>query len=64
MPIGAIAVISALKVLPNVKSGDAGRLDAVGLGLMALGLPLLTYGLAEIGEHRQIHVDEGDRADA
>jgi EmrB/QacA subfamily drug resistance transporter len=48
VPIGAVAVISAIKVLPNVKSGDAGRLDAVGLGMMALGLPLLIYGLAEI----------------
>ncbi len=48
VPIGVIAVISAIKVLPNVKAGDAGRLDAVGLGMMALGLPLLTYGLAEI----------------
>jgi EmrB/QacA subfamily drug resistance transporter len=48
VPIGVIAVISAIKVLPNVKSSDAGRLDAVGLALMAVGLPLLTYGLAEI----------------
>ncbi len=48
VPIGVIAVVSALRVLPNVKSGDAGPLDAVGLGLIAIGLPLLTYGLAEI----------------
>jgi EmrB/QacA subfamily drug resistance transporter len=49
VPIGAIAVIAALRVLPSVKPGPAGSLDVRGLLLMATGLPLLTYGLAEIG---------------
>jgi EmrB/QacA subfamily drug resistance transporter len=48
VPIGVIAVVAALRVLPTVKPGLAERLDFVGLVLMALGLPLLTYGLAEI----------------
>ena len=48
VPIGVIAVVAALRVLPSVKPGVAERLDFVGLVLMALGLPLLTYGLAEI----------------
>ena len=30
---------------------------------MATGLPLLTYGLAEIGSHRQLHLGEGRRPD-
>jgi EmrB/QacA subfamily drug resistance transporter len=52
LPIGIIAVIAALRTLPSVQRGaDAvkKRLDARGLALMATGLPLLTYGLAEIG---------------
>ncbi len=49
VPIGAIAVASAIRFLPRPTIGDAGRLDILGLVLMATGLPLLTYGLAEIG---------------
>jgi EmrB/QacA subfamily drug resistance transporter len=49
VPIGAIAVIAALRVLPNVERGKTDRLDFAGLGLMASGLVLVTYGLAEIG---------------
>src|SRR5438270_1274959 len=49
VPIGAMAVIAALRVLPTVKPGPTDRLDVKGLALMATGLPLLTYGLAEIG---------------
>jgi EmrB/QacA subfamily drug resistance transporter len=49
VPIGVIAVIAALRVLPWLKREKAGRLDYVGLALMSTGLPLLTYGLAEIG---------------
>jgi EmrB/QacA subfamily drug resistance transporter len=49
VPIGVIAVIAALRVLPTVRPVPTGRLDLRGLVLMATGLPLLTYGLAEIG---------------
>jgi len=49
VPIGVIAVIAALRILPSVKPQPAGALDYRGLALMATGLPLLTYGLAEIG---------------
>jgi EmrB/QacA subfamily drug resistance transporter len=49
VPIGVVAVIAALRVLPTVKPGPADRLDVRGLLLMATGLPLLTYGLAEVG---------------
>jgi len=50
VPIGIVAVILALRILPD--SGLAKnppRLDLRGLLLMATGLPLLTYGLAEVG---------------
>jgi EmrB/QacA subfamily drug resistance transporter len=50
VPIGAIAVVAALRVLPGHKGTQADRLDVLGLVLMATGLPLLTYGVAEIGQ--------------
>ncbi|MFL5823572.1 MAG: DHA2 family efflux MFS transporter permease subunit [Solirubrobacteraceae bacterium] len=49
VPIGVAAVIAGWKILPRVKMGDPRPLDYRGLILMALGLPLLTYGLAEVG---------------
>ena len=49
LPVGVIAVIAAVRILPRVAPGPADRLDVRGLLLMATGLPLLTYGLAEIG---------------
>jgi EmrB/QacA subfamily drug resistance transporter len=49
LPIGVIAVIAAWRVLPTLERGPAGKLDFRGLALMATGLPLFTYGLAEIG---------------
>jgi EmrB/QacA subfamily drug resistance transporter len=49
VPIGFAAVIAALRILPNIKPGEAGRLDVRGLLLMSGGVALLTYGLAEIG---------------
>jgi EmrB/QacA subfamily drug resistance transporter len=49
LPIGLIALTAAVRILPRVEPGPASRLDFGGLALMATGLPLLTYGLAEIG---------------
>ncbi|HLJ02402.1 MAG TPA: DHA2 family efflux MFS transporter permease subunit [Solirubrobacteraceae bacterium] len=49
LPIGVIALAAAMRFLPAPKPGQAGRLDVRGLALVATGLPLLTYGLAEIG---------------
>ena len=49
VPIGVIAVGTALRYLPWLKPEQTDRLDVRGLLLMATGLPLLTYGLAEIG---------------
>jgi EmrB/QacA subfamily drug resistance transporter len=49
VPIGVIAVIAALRTLPKVDRAPVERLDVRGLALMATGLPLLTYGLAEVG---------------
>jgi EmrB/QacA subfamily drug resistance transporter len=49
VPIGVIAVATALRYLPTIKPEQTDKLDVRGLILMATGLPLLTYGLAEIG---------------
>jgi EmrB/QacA subfamily drug resistance transporter len=49
VPIGVVAVIAALRVLPHGKSGSPRPLDIRGLAYVALGLPLFTYGLAEVG---------------
>jgi EmrB/QacA subfamily drug resistance transporter len=49
LPVGALAFAAGLKILPRGERQEAGRLDVRGLALMISGLPLLTYGLAEIG---------------
>src|SRR5437763_5344832 len=49
VPIGAIAIVAAVRALPRVERRPAGALDVRGLALRSTGLPLLTYGLAEVG---------------
>jgi EmrB/QacA subfamily drug resistance transporter len=49
VPIGIIAVIAAMRILPRVARQKTEALDYKGLALMATGLPLITYGLAEVG---------------
>jgi EmrB/QacA subfamily drug resistance transporter len=49
LPIGLVAVVCAVRVLPTVARQRTENLDFLGLALMATGLPLVTYGLAEIG---------------
>jgi EmrB/QacA subfamily drug resistance transporter len=49
LPIGVIAFLASLRTLPRVERAPTDRLDVRGLVLMAGGLPLFTYGLAEIG---------------
>ncbi|MGH2927992.1 MAG: DHA2 family efflux MFS transporter permease subunit, partial [Solirubrobacteraceae bacterium] len=49
VPIGVIAVIAAARILPMVGRQQTEPLDWRGLAMLAIGLPLVTYGLAEIG---------------
>jgi EmrB/QacA subfamily drug resistance transporter len=49
LPIGVLAFVAALRVLPHGEREPADKLDVLGLALLATGVPLLTYGLAEIG---------------
>ncbi|MGD0197580.1 MAG: DHA2 family efflux MFS transporter permease subunit [Solirubrobacteraceae bacterium] len=51
VPIGIIATYLAVRLIPAAERdrSHAQPLDLIGLALLATGLPLLTYGLAEIG---------------
>ncbi|HWI21176.1 MAG TPA: DHA2 family efflux MFS transporter permease subunit [Baekduia sp.] len=49
VPIGVIALTTALRLLPHDGPEDAGSLDFIGLGLVASGLVGVTYGLAKSG---------------
>jgi EmrB/QacA subfamily drug resistance transporter len=49
LPIGVLAVILGRRLLPADEPEHAGRLDALGLVLVAAGLVGVTYGLAETG---------------
>jgi MFS family permease len=51
VPVGIVAVAMGMRLLPSVEEGVfRTKLDRVGLGLLALGVPLFVYGLAEIGQ--------------
>jgi EmrB/QacA subfamily drug resistance transporter len=49
VPVGALALTLALRLLPHDRAGtdEAGRLDLIGLLLAATGVVGLTYGLSE-----------------
>jgi EmrB/QacA subfamily drug resistance transporter len=51
LPVGVIAFALAWRMLPQTDSGEAGRLDIVGLGLLSSGTTALVYGLSELGTH-------------
>jgi EmrB/QacA subfamily drug resistance transporter len=49
VPVGVAAVLAALRVLPSAEAGAPRPLDFRGFALLVTGVPLLTYGLAEVG---------------
>src|SRR5471032_952884 len=49
LPIGVLAFLLAWRTLPRAEREATDPLDLRGLALLVTGLPLLTYGLAEIG---------------
>ncbi len=51
LPVGVIAFALAWRILPQTDSGEAGRLDVFGLGLLSTGTTALVYGLSELGTH-------------
>src|SRR5271168_4933986 len=54
VPIGAIALVLAWRMLPKTDSGEAGRLDVVGLGLLSGGSTAVVYGLSELATHPSV----------
>src|SRR5277367_5449043 len=48
VPIGIVAGILGWRLLPESDLGEAGKLDWLGLGLLATSMPLIVYGLSEI----------------
>jgi len=54
VPLGILAVILGWRVIPRGDGGQAGSLDVRGLLLTALGLPLLVYGVTEVGQKGSI----------
>jgi EmrB/QacA subfamily drug resistance transporter len=54
LPIGVIAFILGWRVLPQTDSGEAGRLDVVGLGLLSSGATATVYGLSQLGSNSNL----------
>jgi EmrB/QacA subfamily drug resistance transporter len=54
LPIGAIAFALAWRMLPKTDSGEAGRLDVVGLALLSTASTSLVYGLSQLGTHSNL----------
>ena len=51
VPLGLLGLALGIRLLPDTRPEEAGPLDLRGLVLLAGGLPLLLYGLAEAGGH-------------
>ncbi len=54
LPVGILAVVLAAKLLKPDQRGQAWKFDPLGVALMAIGIPAITYGLAETGSHGTI----------
>lgn len=54
LPIGAVGVVLGLKFVPVGEQNKAGRLDVVGLVLVALGICAVTYGITQAAELRTL----------
>jgi EmrB/QacA subfamily drug resistance transporter len=49
VPIGIIAFVLGWRMLPHTDSGEAGRLDVLGLAILPAGFAALIYGISELG---------------
>ncbi len=54
LPIGVIAFILGWRMLPRTDSGNAGRLDVTGLGLLSSGAVAVVYGLSQLGTNSSL----------
>jgi EmrB/QacA subfamily drug resistance transporter len=53
LPVGLLAIVLAVRLLPAASTRSAQRLDVPGVVLLSGGLALFLYGLAESGQHAQ-----------
>jgi EmrB/QacA subfamily drug resistance transporter len=49
IPVGVVAFTLGWKMIPKTESGEAGRLDVLGLALLSGGSVGIVYGLSELG---------------
>ncbi|HEX5307676.1 MAG TPA: DHA2 family efflux MFS transporter permease subunit [Solirubrobacteraceae bacterium] len=49
VPIGIVAFALGWRMLPHTDSGEAGRLDLLGLALLPAGFAAMIYGVSELG---------------
>jgi EmrB/QacA subfamily drug resistance transporter len=49
VPIGALAFVLGWRMLPHTDSGEAGRLDVLGIALLPTGFAAMIYGVSELG---------------
>jgi EmrB/QacA subfamily drug resistance transporter len=49
VPVGVVAFALAWRMLPHTDSGEAGKLDVLGLALLPTGAAAIVYGLSELG---------------
>jgi EmrB/QacA subfamily drug resistance transporter len=49
VPIGFIAFFLGARIIPRTESGEAGRLDVLGLVLLSTASSAVVYGLAQLG---------------
>jgi EmrB/QacA subfamily drug resistance transporter len=49
VPIGVLAFVLGWRLVPHTDSGDAGRLDVLGLSLLSTGSAAVVDGLSELG---------------
>src|SRR5919197_1938579 len=49
LPVGVLAVVAALRLLPEAKPQLGQRLDALGLALLSPGLAIFLFGMSEAG---------------
>src|ERR1700716_3219204 len=54
LPIGVLAFVLAMRLLPPTDSGEAGRLDTLGLALLSGASTATVYGLAQLGTHSEL----------
>ncbi len=54
VPIGVIAFIAGWRTIPHTESGEAGRLDVVGLILLSTASTAVVYGLSQLGSNASL----------